>query len=157
MKKKRFFPFFSNSEGSTLVEFAFAAPLFFLIIMTILEFGLILVIRNFLQIGVTAGIRCVDMGQAVSAVTTAVQNACMGGIMTSSSVTVDVQSFASCAAIGTSPTTIGSENTGASGTGTPGTMVLVRAKYIYSPITPTVSALLGSNYQIYATSLTRND
>ena len=157
MKKNRLLRFFAQNTGSTLVEFTFAAPLFLLIVMTILEFGLVMVIRNFLQIGVTAGIRCVDMGQTVSTITSAVQNACMGGIMTSSSISVTVQSFSNCAAIGTSPTQIGSESTGSSGVGASGDMVLVRASYVYSPITPTVSAILGSSYSIYATSLTRND
>lgn len=154
---QRFFRGDDHAHGSSLVEFALTAPIFFLLMASILEFGVVMVIRNFLQIGVTAGARAVQLGQSSAAVTTVVQNACMGGVMTSSSVSVTIQSFANCAAIGTSPTAIGSENTGASGTGSSGQMVLVRGKYIYTPIIPTVSAILGSTYTIYATSIIRND
>lgn len=148
--------FIADEQGS-LVEFTLVLHLFFLLIMTIIESGIILSIKMGLEIGVEDGARNGLLGKPLSTVTASMQAATLG-IMTSSNITTSVQSYATCAQIsGSNPATVGTPSAGTSGLGSSGNFVLYTASYTYQPITPVVAGIFGSNFVIRATSMSKNN
>lgn len=152
-----------TQRGGIVVEFALSIPLFLLIVFSVFELGLMLVIKNTLQTGVTAGavMGSTDSSTPGSARTSAITAYILqkiGGIMNTNNVTITIQSYPSFAAIsGTNPANLTTVNPGTAGSGNAGDVVRYQAQYVYTVMVPMVRAIFGTTKTFKAVTVAKNE
>ncbi len=163
--------FTGDERATTIVEFALLATPFFMLIFGIFEIGLIFLVSTTLENAITASGRQIRTGELQAAGTSASQfktsicnNMSWLGSNCTSNLNVDVRTYASFAGVSPpNPVVNGAVNPAAM-TFTPGNsgdIVVVRAYYTWSVITPllnpTLVNLAGNKHLITATIAFRNE
>jgi Flp pilus assembly protein TadG len=166
-----FHRFRKNQRGSAAVEFAFIAPLFFVLLFAIIEVAMIFFAGQTLETATQDSARMILTGQAQNASYTQAQfktDLC-GRIVAlfdcTNGIYIDVRSFPSFAAISL-PNPIDANNNfiGTNLTyspGNPGDVVVVRTFYQWALFVPGLgfnpSNLAGNKYLLWATAAFRNE
>ncbi|MBM3633537.1 MAG: hypothetical protein FJX03_07565 [Alphaproteobacteria bacterium] len=160
MSHKPFFlidlrPLKRNQKGTSLIEFAVVFPILILIILSTLELGIMLAIKVNLQSCTMAGANY-GAGGTYSAGTTrtasaiAVMNNGISGLLNMANLTITIQSFPSF-------TIANLGGVGTAGTGNPGQVSMYKASYNYSPSSPLVAGIFGTQKVLQATTYTKNE
>lgn len=157
-------------SGSAIVEFAFIAPVFFLLLFSIMEVGIIFFAQSTLQHATEDIARLVRTGQAQGqAMTqTAVRNrVCADAaplIPCDSNLSVDVESFSNFGTLGYSNPLDANGNLkpmNAFQLGAACSVVLVRVFYqwrVFTPVlTPFLSNMANNRHLLYSASAFRNE
>lgn len=140
-----------DSNGSAAIEFAFVAPVFFLFLMGIIEGGVMFFGQTALMNATQDAARLIRTGQAQGAITQAAftQKICTGiqPLLNCANLQVDVQNYPSGFTGGQSSPTDANGNLLAGqnryNTGAPCDVVIVRAFYKYTIVTPLLYTVLG--------------
>ena len=157
-------------SGSAMVEFAFIAPVFFLLIFSIMEVGIIFFAQSTLQVGANDVARLVRTGQVQgskmtqAAIRTRVCADIAPLIPCDSNLMIDVESFSNFGTVGFSAPLDSSGNLktmNAFSTGNACDVVLVRVFYtwtVFTPVlTPFLSNMAGDKHLLYSASSFRNE
>ena len=159
-----------SNTGSAIIEFAFIAPVFFLLLFAILEIGIIYFAQSTVQYGTNDIARMVRTGQtSAQGVTQATvrQRVCddiAPLVPCDGDLSVDIEAFPTFAGVNFSnplgPT--GSMNSMNNyNPGTACTVVLVRVFYawpVFTPLlTPFLSNMAGSKHLLYSAAAFRNE
>ena len=158
------------NDGSAIIEFAFIAPIFFLLLFAILEIGVIFFAQSTLQHATDNLGRMIRTGQVQgaaltqSAVRQLVCNDIAGLIPCDTNLYVDVESFSGFGGVIFSPPVDPNGNIiplNNFQTGTACSVVLVRTFYAWTVFTPLLTPFLvnvaGNNHLLYASAAFRNE
>ena len=160
-----------SRSGSAMLEFALVAPIFFILLLGILETGVIYFAQATLLNATQDAGRLIRTGQAQDASMTQQQfrtqicNEISAILPCNSNLQIDVESYSSfgSASYGSPLTGSGTLNPALDNyeTGNPGDVVLVRVFYQWSVITPLLTPFLvnlgSSTHLITATTAFRNE
>jgi len=176
-----------NNDGNTIIEFAVVAPMLFLLLMGIIEFGLIYFTNSAMEGATNIGSRIGKTGFTTGGVNREAYirseiNRLSGGFLNSSKLKISILSYSSFSNIGQpepciSPpkapcpgrpginfTDINGNGTwdidqGSANAGGAGAIVLYSSTYPWSLFTPLISSFLGRGgiYTITATTAVRNE
>jgi len=159
-----------SNAGSAIIEFAFIAPVFFLLLFAILEIGVIFFAQSTLQYGTNDIARMVRTGQtAAQGVTQATvrQRVCddiAPLIPCDNDLNVDVEAFTTFSTVNFSnplSPTGDMQSMNNYNPGTACTVVLVRVFYawpVFTPLlTPFLSNMAGSKHLLYSAAAFRNE
>jgi Flp pilus assembly protein TadG len=162
--------FAGNRSGSAALEFALIAPVFFLLIFSIMEIGIIFFAQSTLQVGADDVARLVRtgqvQGQAMSQ--TAIRNRVCADVAPlipcDNNLMVDVEAFSNFGSVSFSPPLDqnGNLNTmNAFNAGDACNVVLVRVFYpwtVFTPVlTPFLSDMASNKHLLYSASSFRNE
>lgn len=142
-----------DNRGSAAMEFAFVAPVFFMILLGIIEGGVMFFGQAALMNATQDAARLIRTGQAQGSIdqATFTQDVCNGikALLSCANLQVDVQNYPSgFTASQASPTdSSGNLLTGQNryNTGSPCDVVIVRAFYKYTIVTPLLTPFLGGS------------
>lgn len=159
-----------SRAGSAIIEFAVVAPVFFLLLFSILEIGIIYFAQSTIQFATNDIARMVRTGQGGSQGVTqqSIRDRVCGNIAPlvpcDNDLSVDVESFNSFGGLTFSPPLDGNGNMQPMNNFTPGSacnVVLVRIFYawpVFTPIlTPFLSNMAGSKHLLYSATAFRNE
>lgn len=172
------------NSGTTIIEFALIAPVFFLIFMGIIEMGLIYFTQSVLDGALAHGARVGMTGSSVGRNRDAhILNEIArytGGYLDASRIDVSIRSYTSFVNIGEPEPCIAppvapcsgiagvnfvdvngngtwDDDQGRTGGGNANDVVLYRVEYDWSVITPLMSHIVGNNVEIVSTATVRNE
>lgn len=160
-----------SKKGSAAIEFAFVAPIFFVLLMGTVEAALVFFAQATLQNAVTEVGRQIRTGQVQTSGTTQGQfrteicNAIAPLLSCSTNLQIDVESFGTYGSVSFSPPLNSSQQLDPSlnnyNTGSPCSVVLVRAFYTWQLFTPGLSWFLinmaGNSHLLSAATAFRNE
>ncbi len=159
-----------SNAGSAMIEFAFIAPVFFLLLFAILEIGVIYFAQSTIQYGTNDIARMVRTGQtSAQGVTqdTVRQRVCDDVaplVPCDSNLSVDVEAFPTFSGVNFSnplTPTGDMQSLNNYNPGTACTVVLVRVFYawpVFTPLlTPFLSNMAGSKHLLYSAAAFRNE
>lgn len=132
----------NSQNGASVLEFALVLPILITFIFTIFDVGFMMTVKSCLQTGVTAAARSVSMG-GTSPASIITQYA--GGFINTSQLVITIQSYSSFSAIaGSNPRQLGTVTPGATGTGSAKSVVMYKAQYTYTLMSPLTALMFGT-------------
>ncbi len=174
-----------NNEGATVVEFAFVAPVFFLIVFGIIEFSLIAFVGTVMESATNSSSRLGKTGYVAGGTTRQQQiidmiNTKTAGLLDSNKISITTKVYSDFSKVGqpepciSPPTppcsgvagvnyvdTNGNgqwdSDMGAVGLGNAGDIVVYSVSYPWTILTPFIGALIGNPYTITTRSVVRNE
>ncbi|HWA91231.1 MAG TPA: TadE/TadG family type IV pilus assembly protein [Rhizomicrobium sp.] len=157
-------------SGSAIIEFALIAPVFFLLIFSIMEIGIIFFAQSTLQVGANDVARLVRTGQVQgqsmtqAAIRTRVCADIAPLIPCDSNLMIDVESFSNFGGVGFSNPLDGTgqmKTMNAFSTGNACDVVLVRVFYAWTVFTPVLTPFLtnmaNNKHLLYSAASFRNE
>jgi len=159
-----------GASGNALVEFAMIAPIFFLLMFSIMEIGIIFFAQSTLQHATEIVARLIRTGQVQGQSLTQTQvrqiicNNAAPLIPCNGNLYVDVRAFTNFGGVVFTPPLDGNGNVSGMNTFQPGVacnVVLVRSFYtwpVFTPVlTPFLKNMAGNKHLIYSASTFRNE
>jgi Flp pilus assembly protein TadG len=159
-----------SRSGSAIVEFAFIAPVFFLLLFAIMEIGIIFFAQSMVQHATNDLARMIRTGQVQTLGLTQAQvrqevcNELAPLVPCDSRLYIDIESFSNFGSVNFSPPLDANGNMNALNnfqTGTACSTVLVRVFYgwtVFTPVlTPFLSNMAGNQHLLYAAAAFRNE
>ena len=178
-------PLSACDAGIAVIEFAFMAPVFLLLVMGIIEFSLIAFTSTVMESATTITSRLGKTGYTTTGITRQQEiintiNAKTAGLLDPSKITMNTEVYSNFSNVGQaepciSPPTPPCSGTpgvnfvdvngngtwdsdmGAAGLGNAGDVVVYTVSYPWKIMTPLISAIIGSTYTITARTVVRNE